>query len=84
MIDDKLQSMHFESRVESSGIAQEIAPLLKIEFRDFFNLGMQEKSSHIKPLILTLSANMHNQQLSDREFRLLTCSIVRELIAERL
>ena len=50
-------------------LEEQMKPLLHKELRDFFFLGVQERTNQIMPDLETIAANIDNKNLSDADFR---------------
>ncbi len=73
-------NVHIQRRTEKSRIIDEISPILYAEFKEFFLLGMKEKSNQFRPNFETIQANIGNPDLSDADFRKFIGTVVEQLL----
>ena len=78
--DQNLADMHFEQQLKKTLIREAIEPVLEQGVREFYELGMAEKVSQIKPKLETIKANIHNKNVSDAQFREFIGTIIPQLL----
>lgn len=79
-INHDLSQMHFEHEFKNYDSSEAVELLLKPLAQKFFEQGLIEMAGKVKNCIKTLDANLHNDKLSDKEFRELAFGITKQIL----